>query len=375
MRSESSATPVARFGEGVVQLSVGPAEQVAAGGAARRVVLVAGSGRSGTSTMAGVLATLGLSVPQPEVPANESHPKGFHEPRWAVSLHANLLDRANVRMTDGRPDAVEAAAGAVDEAVQERLRSWLLGHFSDTGPELVVKDPRLVWFLDPWRAAARGCDAQPSVITMVRPVPEVVGSKQSHHSRSREDVAATVAGWVNTMLTCELTTRGWTRVFVRYSDLLDRWRIPLTRIGERLDLSSIRSAPPGALRAVDDFIDPSLRRAQLTWRDVSVPNRLRELADVTWHELDHLVDALEDTAEFQQTFDELRAAYRDYYTECEAVAHWTAVAARREGSAAYRLSRVLPHGVREAVPPGTRRLLRTVLEGRTTQGRTTQRPS
>ncbi len=43
----------------------------------RRVVFVVGSGRSGTSTMAGTLQTLGLHVPQPEVVADATNPKGF----------------------------------------------------------------------------------------------------------------------------------------------------------------------------------------------------------------------------------------------------------------------------------------------------------
>ena len=57
----------------------------------RRVVYVVGSGRSGTSTMSGTLQTLGLHVPQPEVAADATNPKGFGEPQWVVDLHTELL--------------------------------------------------------------------------------------------------------------------------------------------------------------------------------------------------------------------------------------------------------------------------------------------
>ena len=57
----------------------------------RRVVFVVGSGRSGTSTMSGTLQTLGLHVPQPEVAADATNPKGFGEPQWVVDLHTELL--------------------------------------------------------------------------------------------------------------------------------------------------------------------------------------------------------------------------------------------------------------------------------------------
>ena len=71
----------------------------------RRVVFVVGSGRSGTSTMAGTLRTLGLLVPQPEVVADATNPKGFGEPRWVVDLHHELLQRSNVQVSDARPRA------------------------------------------------------------------------------------------------------------------------------------------------------------------------------------------------------------------------------------------------------------------------------
>ena len=72
---------------------------------ARRVVFVVGSGRSGTSTMAGALQTLGMHVPQPEVAADETNPKGFGEPQWVVDFHNELLRRCNVQVSDARPSA------------------------------------------------------------------------------------------------------------------------------------------------------------------------------------------------------------------------------------------------------------------------------
>ena len=71
----------------------------------RRVVFVVGSGRSGTSTMSGTLQTLGMHVPQPEVVADSTNPKGFGEPQWVVDLHHELLARSGVQVSDARPRA------------------------------------------------------------------------------------------------------------------------------------------------------------------------------------------------------------------------------------------------------------------------------
>src|ERR671914_378348 len=74
--------------------------------AKRRIVFVVGSGRSGTSTMTGALQTLGMHVPQPEVAADETNPKGFGEPQWVVDFHTELLQRCNVQVSDSRRAAL-----------------------------------------------------------------------------------------------------------------------------------------------------------------------------------------------------------------------------------------------------------------------------
>ena len=92
----------------------------------RRVVFVVGSGRSGTSTMAGALQTLGMHVPQPEVVADETNPKGFGEPQWVVDFHDELLTRCNVQVSDARPSAwFEAGKLSAFEPLRGRLHRWL----------------------------------------------------------------------------------------------------------------------------------------------------------------------------------------------------------------------------------------------------------
>lgn len=327
------------------------------GAPARRVVFVVGSGRSGTSTMSGALQTLGMHVPQPEVVADETNPKGFGEPRWVVDFHDELLKRCNVQVSDARPIAWSQAAELSErEPLQRRLREWLEEQFAVGGPELVVKDPRLAWFLDLWCSVAVDCGATPAYVTMLRPVTEVVGSKQKYYSRQvgMGDVQRTVA-WLNIMLGTEVATRGSARRFVRYHDLLTDWTVPVSALGRAFDLASVQSAGEDAVRRVHDFIDPSLHRVQLTWDDVTVPDRLRTLAQETWRCLDRLADEDGDAAPVHAELDGLRAAYADLYAEAEAVATSSAVAARREGVRAGRKRRAGggaggPGGVRTAGP-------------------------
>ncbi len=343
-----------------------PAESLPA---KRRVVFVVGSGRSGTSTMSGTLQTLGMHVPQPEVSADETNPKGFGEPQWVVDFHDELLKRCNVQVSDSRPQAwFEAGRLANLEPLRGRLRDWLESQFVEGGPELVVKDPRLAWFMGLWRSAALRCDATPAYVTMLRPVTEVVGSKQKYYASKFGEVNRTAA-WVNMMLHTERATRGSTRAFVRYHDMLTDWTVPVFGIGQQFDLDAVKSASANDIRSVHAFIDPNLRRVQLTWDDVDVPPRLREIAEESWQGLNALAEPDGDTSDVHATLDQLRAAYADLYDEAEAIAQSTALAAHRDGLAQQpmpiEVSRRgvdrVPHGVRAMVPASARRGLRKAL--------------
>src|ERR687891_1519586 len=115
--------------------------------AKRRVVFVVGSGRSGTSTMAGALQTLGMHVPQPEVAADETNPKGFGEPQWVVDFHDELLKRCNVQVSDSRPSAwYESGKLGTFGPLRIRLHEWLEPQFPDA-PEMVINAPRLALVL------------------------------------------------------------------------------------------------------------------------------------------------------------------------------------------------------------------------------------
>ena len=76
------------------------------------LVLVSGSGRSGTSSLAGTLKRLGLHVPQPEVEASETNPRGFYEPQWVIDFHKRHLKELALFNIDSRPAAVDIVARA-----------------------------------------------------------------------------------------------------------------------------------------------------------------------------------------------------------------------------------------------------------------------
>ena len=96
----------------------------------KRIVLVVGVGRSGTSLLAGALGQLGFHIPQPEVTADETNPKPH--PAMLLELMAELEIPAEGALMIGdtshdlemaRAAGVDALAVTYGAHAEEGLRS------------------------------------------------------------------------------------------------------------------------------------------------------------------------------------------------------------------------------------------------------------
>src|SRR5215218_3848489 len=185
----------------------------------KHLLLVAGSGRSGTSLFASVVGNLGFHVPRPWVKPDDSNPRGFGEPQWVVDRHVKLLRQANVHASDARPTAwADAAKLCLDEQVSTEVRLWLQEQFSGHD-QVLIKDPRLLWFLPLWRRIGEELDATVHVVTMLRHPAEVVRSKLHWYQNMTLFDANRAAGWLNTMMFTERATRDYSRAFIRFEDV------------------------------------------------------------------------------------------------------------------------------------------------------------
>jgi hypothetical protein len=365
--AETDRTPLRHTVPGVAKLPggrvpvspdfmpIGPSEErdvTPPAASPRTLLLVAGSGRSGTSLFTGILARLGFRVPQPEVAADSTNPRGFSESKWVVDFHTRLLERAGVQVADARPSAWALTANiALDELVKRELRAWLEEQFQQSG-HVIIKDPRLSWFLPLWRTCAEEVGVTARFATVVRHPAAVVESKQRSYGNWQGEVDRTAA-WVNQSLFTERATRDHPRAVVRYQDLLDDWTRTVARVGEELDLAVVRDASAQAIVQVHEFVDQSLSRSRATWDDLEIPDRLRTLADEVWDLMSGLAEdgAAADPAAVER-FEEARAAYLELYEDAEAIAQSSIVAARRRPrqSSVVRIARWVPKRYRQKVP-------------------------
>ncbi len=289
------------------------------------LVLVSGSGRSGTSSLAGALKRLGLHVPQPEVEPSQTNPRGFYEPQWVIDFHKRHLKELALHNIDSRPDAVDLVAELVASGVPTReLTEWLSTQLDQN--QLVIKDPHAFWFARVWDEVSRDVGADLRWLTALRHPAEVVGSRDIAYLSSQPDElrlvkeTSNVAGWVHAALLTERAGRGHKRAFIRYVDLLDDWRAALTPVQRQLDLTFNTDLAESEHHDVDDFIEPTMRKSHLTWEDVRTPAWLREVAEEVWELLGALTADPTEEAVIAR-LDEIHEQYVERYADAVALTY------------------------------------------------------
>lgn len=301
--------------------------------APKRLVIVAGVGRSGTSLFTTILGMAGFHVPQPEIKADSTNPKGFGESQWVVDFHGRQLRSRRVSVWDSRPAAwEETAAAADDEAAFAELRAWLAVQFVGRD-SVVIKDPRVGWFLPLWRRAADDLGVEISFASLLRHPAEAVSSALKWYGDWQSPASRTLS-WVNIMLETEYATRADRRVFVRYDDLLADWSGEVRRIGDALQIPVLQALPEDVRREIEEFVDPTLHRQRVSWSDIGVPSHVQHVAEDAWKDFTGLAVLGGDSAENRAALDRSREAYHAFYAEAEAVAQSTIHALRPQGGGA-----------------------------------------
>lgn len=305
------------------------------------VVLVVGTGRSGTSLLAGIVRELGFAVPQPELVSNETNPRGFNEPRWVVGFHKRLMEQEHVHTLDSRPGAIKRAEQAGrDEAVGRQLRNWLAGQLREHD-RLVIKDPRIGYFLGLWRRCAHELGIEVTTLSMLRHPAEILDSLERAYG-SWQSPASRLAAWLNMTLHVERDTRKAPRAFVRHTDLMTDWRTAVYRAGAAAGLESLRHTSAKQEEQVNSFLEPGLWRSTTSWDDITVPVHLRRLAASVWDDVSALADEGGGTSTVLDRLDRSRREYRQLYRDAQEIAQLSIVAARRQGMRAAAKEQELP---------------------------------
>jgi hypothetical protein len=108
---------------------------------------------------------------------------------------------------------------------------------------------------------------------------------------------------------------------------LRRVDLGLEVVRQDLDLTFNADLTSSERHPVDEFVDPSLRRHEVTWGEIDVPANLQEIAEETWVQLGVLSDNHGQDDEAHKRLDELSDVYAALFRDASAIANDDAVAA------------------------------------------------
>jgi hypothetical protein len=238
----------------------------------RKMVIVLGMHRSGTSALCGALDLLGVNFGDCLMPSSEDNEKGYWEHPEISRLHDQLLRSFGLSWDD---DRCFPAAWIECERARETQSSLLsvLRNVFRGAPRLTgLKDPRMCRLMPLWFPIFEALGVEPCFILIVRHPWEVA---QSLAKRDSLDQTRSYLLWLQHTLEAEKTTRSSTRSFVSYERLLENPAATLTRIRKELKLDlDASSQVRGRLR---NFLVAPLRHHVASVRSASlVPSLVTE---------------------------------------------------------------------------------------------------
>ncbi len=219
----------------------------------RTAFVVLGMHRSGTSSVAGVLALLGATPPRTLMGPKPENPKGFWESEVLMAFNDEILTRAGSAWDDPAPLDQGVFDGAQGDDLRGRARKKLDEEFGDADT-IVIKDPRICRFYPFWRDVLVAAGYEPFVILPLRDPAEVATSLQA---RNGMPIESGLKLWRRHVEDAERTTRGQRRRVIVWSQFLENWRD---------EIASINSECGNILRGADKGVDEFL----------ALPKKIRE---------------------------------------------------------------------------------------------------
>lgn len=215
----------------------------------KKAFVVLGMHRSGTSSVAGVLALLGATPPKTLMGPADDNPKGFWESYAISDLNDRILESFGSNWSDHRAAPVEQTEPFLKDGLDV-----LRAEFGDA-QALVLKDPRICRLYPFWDKVLREAGYAPTVLLPVRHPSEVQASLTHRNGLSADDA---VRLWLRHVLDAEKFSRGRDRVWILWPEFLTNWRAQLAK-AESLMSPDMLLCDPRIGDQIDGFLSPELQ--------------------------------------------------------------------------------------------------------------------
>lgn len=222
----------------------------------RRVLLVLGMHRSGTSALAGLLCQQGFQAPQNHDGGDAHNPTGYWEPQQIRAFHNNLLEGAQSSWEDPLLPVLPWQPQNLMPALAD-LEQAMAADFPAPDPQSValIKDPRQCRLLPLWTALFEQRPYQVAVVLAVRQ-PEAVAASLVNRDQLPLDRALLL--WLSHTLEAERATRQLPRLVLSYEQLLQD---PAAVVQRCQQLAGLPITTPSA-ELLGEWIRPNLNHHQ-----------------------------------------------------------------------------------------------------------------
>ena len=223
----------------------------------KRVILVAGMHRSGTSAVTRVLSLLGCALPRAASESAPDNERGFWENPAIRDLNDRILASAGSAWDDWERFDPRWYASPIADGFRGDARAILEAELGD-GRLFVAKDPRICRLLPLWTDAVRSFGAEPLVVSPIRNPLDVAASLEK---RNGVHPSVGLLMWLRHVLDAEAASRDLRRVYLRYEHLLSETHAVVDRLGDALGVVW----PTRSTRTnmeVEEYLSPTLRHHQ-----------------------------------------------------------------------------------------------------------------
>lgn len=276
----------------------------------KRIIVVLGMHRSGTSVITRGLQVLGVSLGDRLLPAAADNPKGFWEDQDVNALNIALLQALGHDWHTLAPILPDELAAPVVTGFKLRAVEILRDRLS-VSDCFGLKDPRMARLLPFWEDVIAHLRIRASYVIVSR---NPLSVARSLAKRNGFDLEKGYYLWLEHMLVSLERTHNRDRIVTDYDRFLEDPARELRRIAEGLELN-LNPGNPQVTDFITSFLDNSLRHNHHRVEDFALDNALPPLVVALYQALLQLSvqDAGCENAQLLSLIENIRAQHQQDY--------------------------------------------------------------
>ncbi len=275
----------------------------------KKLVVVLGMHRSGTSAITRGLESLGVDLGDNFVPEASDNERGFWEDSEIVNFNEELQSKLGYTWYGGLiADRIDWKQNEVI-AAKERAMEILNSKFSHTNI-FGFKDPRTAILIEFWVEVFRCLELSVYYLIALRNPLDIAASLYKRNAITKQK---SLLLWATSMFQSMLFTRNESRVLTSYDEMLQSPLKQLKRISLALELAALDEKTDSVRYYCDNFLTKNLRHSDFTNFELNNDSDvLSVIADLYTLLLEAATDQISiDSSDFDDRLDLLFTQYTE----------------------------------------------------------------